>query len=242
MRQKCTQPVTPSATQTCTRALAQHHDERDQQQQARHRGQHRHQRRTRRRRCGGRSSRPITPNSSAIGMTTRLVKRADQQRHAHALQRAVDHVAAENVGAEQVRARIAQRLAAVEGHAGQRRRVARFLEGLRLEDAVDDGARLEGGHVVAVARAADPGDGIQQRDEHEQADHDDAQRAAAARARVALSRQKRSAGRCPRKPDRAGDQQDHDDVGDPGQVSLLAQAHARIGERVADVGEDLAQR
>ena len=50
-------------------------------------------------------------------MTSRLVNAADQQRDAHALQRAIDHVAAEEVGAQQMRARMAQRLSAIEADA-----------------------------------------------------------------------------------------------------------------------------
>ena len=58
-----------------------------------------------------------------------------------------------------MRARMGQRLAAVEGHAGQRRRIARLLEGLGPEDAVDDGARLAGGQSVGSPARVDPGDG-----------------------------------------------------------------------------------
>src|SRR6185436_1624512 len=96
---------------------------------------------------------------------------ADQQGDAYALEGAVDHVAAQDVGAEQMRARMAQRLAAVERDPRERRRVAGLLEGIRLEDAVDDASRLV--RRDALAPAADPGDRIEQRDEEEDGDHDD---------------------------------------------------------------------
>ena len=119
-------------------ALAQHHDERDQQQQARHRGQHRH----------GEEHGVVDAAAEVAGRHAEQQRDgndhqagqpADQQGDARALERAVDDVAAEQVGAQQVRAGMGQRLAAVEGHACQRRRVARLLEALRLEDAIDDG-------------------------------------------------------------------------------------------------------
>ncbi len=182
MRQNCTQPVTPSATHTCSVPSAQHHDQRDQQQQARHRGQHRHDEEH------GVVDAPAEvagrhAEQQRDGDDDQARQAADQQGHAHALERAIDHVAAEDVGAEQMRAGIAQRLAAVEADARERRGVARLLEGLGLEDAVDDGPRAGRPRDCRRRGPADPGDRIQQRDEHEDGEHRDGDRAGAATAR-----------------------------------------------------------
>src|SRR5262249_56585182 len=91
--------------------------------------------------------------------------------YARTFERAVDHVTPEEVGAQEVRTGVEQGLATVECHTGEGRRVARLSERLRLEAAVEDGARLARCQGVGFARRIDPADRVHQRDEEIDADN-----------------------------------------------------------------------
>ena len=172
------------------RALAQRHDQRDQQQQGRHRRQHRHDEEhgvvdAAAEVAGRHAEQQRDRDHDQAGQA------ADQQRDAHALQRAIDHVAAEDVGAEQVRARMRSGCAAVELDARERRRVARLVEvsGGKMRSMTVRGLS----EVSAIASLAPPTQAIESSSADEQVDGDHHERQPPPAPQLdGVSRQKRS--------------------------------------------------
>src|SRR5581483_5041695 len=105
-----------------------------------------------------------------------------------------------------MRARMQQRLAAVECGVRKGRRVARLLEALGLEDAIDDRARLARRQRVGLAGRIDPRNGIEQSEEEIKAEDADRERPAPPQLRGVLAPEA-IAGDMASGKDRADDQQ-----------------------------------
>src|SRR5437773_1881853 len=98
-----------------------------------------------------------------LGRMWRRMMPTSETRDARALECAVDHVAPQQVGAQEMGAGMHQWQVPIEGDARQRRRIARLVEGLRRKDAVDDGPGLAGRERVGLARRIDPGNRVEER-------------------------------------------------------------------------------
>jgi hypothetical protein len=154
-------------------AATEHHDQSNQQQQTRDRGERRDQE----------EHDVVNPAAEVARRNSeeeserdhdQARERPDQERDARPLQREVENVAAEHIGAEQVASGMGERRAAIELSIREGRRITLLAQGLRSENAVQHRAWLESGHRVLAhgpLSPADPRHRVEQRNHDEQGQH-----------------------------------------------------------------------